>query len=56
MAGVFEEGKGATLYVNGQPAGVASDTGPFVQAMREVLWIGRNAYEMEPSAPVGHGR
>ena len=56
VAGVFEEGKGATLYVNGQPAGVASGTGPFVQATRSDLWIGRNAYEMEQSAPVGHGR
>ncbi len=56
VAGVFEEGKGATLYVNGQPAGVAGGTGPFVQATRSDLWIGRNAYEMEQSAPVGHGR
>ena len=56
VAGVFEEGKGATLYVNGQTAGVAAGTGPFVQATRSDLWIGRNAYEMEQSAPVGHGR
>ena len=56
VAGVFEEGKGATLYVNGQPAGVAGGTGAFVQATRSDLWIGRNAYEMEQSAPVGHGR
>lgn len=56
VAGVVEEGKGATLYVNGQPAGVATGTGPFVQATRSDLWIGRNAYEMEQSAPVGHGR
>ena len=56
VAGVFEQGKGATLYVNGQPAGVASGTGSFVQATRSDLWIGRNAYEMEQSAPVGHGR
>lgn len=56
VAGVFEEGKGATLYVNGQPAGTAGGTGPFVQATRSDLWIGRNAYEMEQSAPVGHGR
>ena len=56
VAGVFEAGKGTTLYVNGQPAGVASGTGPFVQATRCELRIGRNAYELEQSAPVGHGR
>jgi hypothetical protein len=27
-----------------------------VPATRCDLWIGRNAYEMEQSAPVGHGR
>jgi hypothetical protein len=56
VAGVFEAGKGATLYVNGRPAGAASGTDPFVQATRSDLWVGRNAYEMEQSAPVGHGR
>lgn len=56
VAGVFEEGKGTALYVNGQPAGVAGGTGPFVQATRSDLWIGRNAYETEQSAPVGHDR
>lgn len=53
VAGVFEQGKGATLYVNGEPAGFAAGAGAFAQAAGSDLWIGRNAYEMEQSAPVG---
>ena len=56
VAGVFEEGKGATLYVNGQAAGVAAGTGRLAPASASNLWIGRNAHEMEQSASVGSGR
>jgi hypothetical protein len=56
LLGVFEMGKGATLYVNGERAGAAGETGAFVQATGTDLWIGLNAHEMEQSAPVGAGR
>ena len=56
VAGVFEEGRGATLYVNGQAVGVAAGTGRFAPASASNLWIGRNAHEMEQSASVGSGR
>lgn len=56
VAGVFEEGKGATLYVNGEAAGVATGTGRFTPFSASNLWIGRNAREMEQSASVGSGR
>lgn len=56
VAGVFEEGKGAALYVNGEAAGVAAGTGRFAPATASSLWIGRNAREMEQSASVGSGR
>ena len=56
VAGVFEDGKGIALYVNGESAGAASATGAFQQAGRSDLWIGRNADEMEQSASVGARR
>jgi Concanavalin A-like lectin/glucanases superfamily len=56
LVGVFEEGKGAALYVNGEPAGFTASTEPFVPAPSSDLWIGRNAYEMEQSAGVGSNR
>ena len=49
VAGVFEEGRGITLYVNGEAAGAAQGAGAFEQATGADLWIGRNAEEMEQS-------
>ena len=56
VAGVFEEGKGITLYVNGEAVGAAAGTGGLSQASSADLWIGRNAYEMEQSQGVGSNR
>jgi len=56
VAGVFEQGRGAMLFVNGAPAGTGETAAPFLQAAQADLWIGRNAYEMEQSAGVGAGR
>ncbi len=56
VVGVFEEGRGATLYVDGAMAGSVEAPGAFAQATGADLWIGRNAYELEQSAPVGAGR
>ena len=56
VAGVFEQGKGATLYVDGKPAGTAEGTGTFAQAAGSDLWVGRNAFDLEQSAGVGAGR
>ena len=55
VAGVFDEGKGATLYVNGSAVGTVKETGAFVSAAGSDLWIGRNASELEQSASVGRG-
>jgi hypothetical protein len=56
VAGVFEEGRGITLYVNGESAGAAQGTGAFEQAAGSDLWIGRNADEMEQTGSVGARR
>jgi hypothetical protein len=56
VAGVFEHGRGATLYVDGMVAGTAADTGAFAQAATSPLWIGRHARELEQSAGVGAHR
>src|SRR6476646_6713799 len=56
IAGVFEEGRGITLYVNGKAAGASPAAGAFDQAEGADLWIGRNAEEMEQSASVGSQR
>ena len=56
IAGVFEEGRGITLYVNGEAAGASPAAGAFAQAGDADLWIGRNAEEMEQSASVGSQR
>jgi Concanavalin A-like lectin/glucanases superfamily len=55
LVGVFEAGKGASLYVNGERAGFVAIEGSFTAAAAD-LWIGRNAYEMEQSAAVGTDR
>ena len=52
----LRSGQGLDAVRERPAGGVVSGTGPFVQATRSDLWIGRNAYEMEQSAPVGHGR
>ena len=56
IVGVFEEGRGITLYVNGKAAGAVPAVGAFDQAADADLWIGRNAEEMEQSAGVGSQR
>jgi hypothetical protein len=56
VAGVFEQGRGATLYVDGVVAGTAPETGAFTQAATSPLWIGRNARELEQTAGVGADR
>ncbi len=56
IAGVFEAGRGTTLYVNGVKVGEASGSEPFVQATTSDLWIGRNQYPMQQTAAVGTGR
>jgi len=40
IAGVFEEGRGITLYVNGEAAGASPAAGAFDQAGDADLWIG----------------
>jgi Concanavalin A-like lectin/glucanases superfamily len=56
VVGVFDPARGASLYINGTLAGNAAGTGAMAQAQASDLWIGRNAREMEQSAPVGAGR
>jgi hypothetical protein len=56
VAGVFEQGRGATLYVDGVLAGTATAPGAFAQATASDLLVGLNARELEQSAAVGSGR
>jgi concanavalin A-like lectin/glucanase superfamily protein len=56
VVGVFQEGRGITLYVDGAEAGHADGDAAFVQAARSDLWVGRNAYELHQTAAVGAGR
>ncbi len=56
VVAVFEQGRGARLYVDGALAGSTASEGGFEQAKTADLWIGRNAFELEQTAPVGSGR
>jgi len=56
VAGVFEPSKGVTIYIDGQPAASAPVSGEFIPASKNDLWIGRNMYELEQTAPVGKNR
>jgi len=55
IAAVYEAGRAASLYVNGRLAASQSVTGDFQPAGSD-LWIGRNAYELEQTAPVSTNR
>ena len=55
VVGVFDDSRGAVLYVNGTVEGQAATSGPLSPASAD-LWIGRNAFELEQTAAVGHDR
>ncbi len=56
IVGVFDPHRGASLYVNGEPAGVAEGGGPLNGGADADVRSGLNAFEMEQTAGVQPGR
>jgi len=56
LAGVYEPGRGVAIYINGRLAASQPVSGEFRSAGSADLWIGRNMYELEQTAPVSPNR